>query len=139
MAITVNFFDNVSELSKYVDKAVADTKAELGTHMKLVEDVRKRYDKAKKRYEGFKKLTHGKSDHLRDTKQLEVAGFRVLVNPTSEYELTLMEDAITSLQDRLTAFEKTRELFPAVSDENMRIAIVLNDGTPTGFLFYVQD
>ena len=139
MAITVNFFDNVSELSKYVDKAVADTKTELGTHLKLVEDVRKRYDKAKKRYEGFKKLTGGKSDHLRDTKQLEVAGFRVLVNPTSEYELTLMEDAITSLQDRLTAFEKTRELFPAVSDENMRIAIVLNDGTPTGFLFYVQD
>lgn len=139
MAITINFFDNVSELSKYVEQAVSDTKTTLGSHLKVVEDVRKRYDKAMKRYEGFKKLTKGKSDHLRDTKQLEVAGFKVLVNPTSEYELTLMEEAITSLQDRLAAFEKTKELFPAVSDENMKIGMVLNDGTPTGFLFYVQD
>lgn len=139
MAITITFFNNVSELSKHVDQSLVDTKEVLGVHLREVETIRKRYEKAKKRFDGFKKMTGGKADHLKDTKQLEVAGFKVLVNPTSEYELTLMEDAISSLQDRISAFEKTRELFPAVSDENMKIGMVLNDGTPTGFLFYVQD
>jgi alanyl-tRNA synthetase len=139
LAITVTFFSSVSEMSKYVDQTTADIKAALGYHLKEIEGVRQRYDKAKKRYEGFKKITGGKSDALKDTKQLEVAGFKVLVNPSAEYELTIMEEAITSLQERLEAFEKTKELIPAVSEENMKIGMVLNDGTPTGFMFYVQD
>ena len=139
MTITVTFFSNIQSLEKYVDQTMADTKAALGYHMQQIEDVRKRYDKEKKRYEGFKKLTKGKSDALKDTKQLEVAGFRILVNPTAEYELTVMEEAISSLQERLEAFEKTKELYPAVGDENMKIGMVLNDGIPTGFMFYVQD
>jgi hypothetical protein len=131
LAITVTFFSSASELSKYVEQTVADVKAALGYHLKEIEAIRQRYEKAKKRYEGFKKFTGGKADALKDTKQLEVAGFKVLVNPTAEYELTIMEEAISSLQERLDAFEKTRELIPAVSDENMKIGMVLNDGTPT--------
>jgi len=138
MAITVTFFDNVNDLSKYVDQSIADTKAALGYHTQHIEEVRKRYDKSKKRIEGFRKLG-GKADHLKGTKQVEVAGFRVLVNPTAEYELTIMEEAITSIQDRLEAFEKAKQLYPAVSDENMKIGMILNDGVPTGFMFYVLD
>lgn len=137
MAITVTFFDNVDDLAKHVDQSIADTKAALGYHTQHIEETRKRYEKSKKRLDGFKKLG-GKADHLKDTKQVEVAGFRVLINPSAEYELTIMEEAITSIQDRLTAFEKAKQLYPAVSDDNMKIAMILNDGIPTGFMFYVQ-
>lgn len=139
MAITVTFFGDIQTLAKYVEQAVADTKASLGYHMQQIEDIRKRYDVEKKRYEGFKKLTKGKSDELKDTKQLEIAGFRVLVNPTAQYELTIMEEAISSLQERLEAFEQAKEVYPALGDEKMKIGMVLNDGTPTGFMFYAQD
>lgn len=139
MAITINLFDNVSALSKYVDQTIADTRASLGAHMRQVDEIRRRYEKVKKQYEGLKKLSGGKNDSLRDTKQLDIAGFKVLVNPTAEYELTLMNEAISSLQDQLKEYEKTKELFPSVSDENMKIGMVLNDGVPTGFIFYTHE
>jgi len=139
LAIVISRFDSVSSFTKYVEQMVQETKSALGAHMAEIEEIRKKYDKAKKRYDVMKKLTGGKADVLKDTKQTEVAGFKVLVSPSAEYELTLMEEAITSIQEKLDAFERTKELFPMLTEENMRIAAVVNDGIPTGFMFYVAE
>jgi alanyl-tRNA synthetase len=139
MTIMVSFFNSISEFTKFVEQTITETKAALGTHMAHIEEVRKRYDKTRKRYDTLKKLTGGKQDVPRDTKQLDVAGFKVLVNPMAEYELTLLEEAISTLQDKLNVFEKTREMFPVLTDEGMKIGMVLNEGIPTGFMLYVQE
>jgi hypothetical protein len=139
MAVTVTIYNSTAEFKKYVDKTIADIKTELGAHMALTEEIRKKYDRTKKRYETLKKLTGGKSDVLKDTKQLDVAGFRVLVNPTAEYELKLMEESVSSLQDKLNAFDRIKELYSVMTDETMKVGVVLSDGTPTGFMFYLQD
>lgn len=139
MAISVGIYNSTTEFKKYIEKTIADLKTELGTHMALTEEIRRKYDKNKKRYETLKKLTGGKTDVLKDTKQLDVAGFKVLVNPTAEYELTLMEESVSSLQDKLAAFERAKELNSVMTDESMKVGVVLNDGTPTGFMFYLQD
>ena len=104
-----------------------------------IEAIRQRYEKTKKRLDLIKKMTGGRQEAAKDTKQTEISGFRVLMNPTAEYELNLMEEAITSLQERLTNFENSREIFPVLSEETMKVGVVLNDGLPTGFLFYVLE
>jgi len=50
-----------------------------------------------------------------------------------------MEEAITSLQERSTNFENAREIFPVLSEKRMKVGVVLNDGLPIGFLFYVLE
>jgi uncharacterized coiled-coil DUF342 family protein len=138
MAIAVTVYNSAPEFKDYVEKTIAQTKEALGEHMKSIEEIRKKYEKTKKRYDTLKKLT-GKAEVAKDTKQLDVGGFKVLVNPTADYELTLMEEAITSLQEKLNLFEKAKEMFPALIDESMKVGVVLNDGVPTGFMLYMQD
>jgi len=138
MAITIKFFDSVSAFGKYIDQISTETKNALGQHLSQIEEIRKRYENTRKRFEGLKKLAGNKADALKDTKKLDVAGFKVLVNPSAEYELTLMEEAINSLQERYDAFAKVKEqLLPSLTEENTKIGVVLNDGHPTGFMFYM--
>ena len=138
MAISITVFNSAPEFKSYVEKTITDSKMTLGDYMKSIEEIRKKYERTKKRYDTLKKLT-GKVEVTKDTKQIDVGGFKVLVNPTAEYELTLMEEAITSLQEKVNLFEKAREMFPALVDETMKVGVVLNDGVPTGFMLYMQD
>ncbi|MFQ5969934.1 MAG: hypothetical protein ACE5J2_05525 [Nitrososphaerales archaeon] len=140
MALTSVNFQSPPEFIKYVDQAIMEVKSNLGAHMKKVEEIRGRYDKIKKRHDTLKKLMGGKKDVVGDTKQLEVAGFKVLINPSAEYELSLLENVISSLQEKLNAFEKTKELLPLFKDEqDMKISMVLDDGIPSGFMLYVEE
>jgi len=139
MALTVSIFNSATDFTKYIEQTISETKSALGLQMSKIEEIRKKYEKTKKRYDTLKKLTGGKTDILKDTKQLDVAGFKVLVNPTADYELKLWEEAIESMQQKLQSFEKARELFPVLGDETMKIGMVLNDGLPTGFMLYMQE
>lgn len=138
MTVTIMFFESVPEFKNHVERTISETKSTLGQTLAKTEDVRKRYDVTMKRFEALKKLS-GKKEIPKDTKKLEVAGFKVLVNPSADYELTLMEESVSSLQEKLEAFEKTKEIFPALNGDSMKIAMVLNEGVPAGFMFYVPE
>lgn len=139
MALTAVTFGSASDFIKYIDQAITEIKASLGDHMKQVEAIRQRYEKVKKRHDTLKKLLGGKKEVASDAKQLEVAGFKVLINPSAEYELSLLENVVSSLQEKLDAFERTKELLPLLkSEEDMRISMVLDDGIPSGFMLYVE-
>lgn len=138
MTVTIEFFETVPEFKRNVEEVIVQTKLVLGQALSKTEEVRKRYESSMKRFESISKLSGGKKD-MRAAKPMEVSGFKVLVNPSADYELTLMEESVSSLQEKLDAFEKTREIFPSLNGDAMRIAMVLNEGIPAGFMFYVPD
>lgn len=131
MTITITFFESVPEFKKHVDDTIAYTKTTLGVTLQKTEEVRKQFD-------SLRKLS-GKKDLTKDTKQMEVASFKVLINPSADYELTLMEESVSSLQEKLESFEKTKDLFPSLTEDRMKIAMVLNEGIPAGFMLYVPN
>jgi alanyl-tRNA synthetase len=140
MALIAVTFGSASDFINYVDQTINEIKSTLGNHMNQVEEIRQRYEKVKKRHETIKRLLSGKKEIGSDAKQLEVAGFKVLINPSAEYELSLLENVVSSLQEKLNAFEKTKELLPLLkSEEDMRISMVLDDGIPSGFMLYVEE
>ncbi len=143
MVIATVHFQSGAEFTKYLEKTIGEIKNTLGDYLKEVEEVRERYDKARKSYDVVKKMMKGKKegggDSIIGTKQLEVAGFRVLMNPSAEYELSLMESVITSVQERLEAFERAKELLPLLSSQvGTKLTMVLDDGIPTGFMVYLK-
>jgi len=119
--MTINFlvFDSVPDFKRHIEQTIAETKTSMGTQMR-------RIDEAKKRLKNRASST--------DTKKLDIAGFRVLVNPTIEHELKLMEETFSSLQERLELFEKSKELFPHLTNQSMKVAVVLEDGLPSAFM-----
>jgi len=135
VTITVEFFESISEFKKHVDATINETNKTLGVTLQRTEEIRKRYEATKKHVDSLQKLS-GRKDVPKDTKQMEVASFKVLINPSADYELTLIEESVSSLQEKIESFEKTKELFPSLLNDKMKIAMVLNEGVPAGFMFY---
>jgi hypothetical protein len=70
-------------------------------------------------------------------KQAEVAGFKVLMNPTPMYELNILDEAVSSAQDRIDVLERAKkELLPAIREGNAKIAVIFYDGMPEAFMCY---
>ena len=123
MPINYLVFDSVSNFKGYIEKSIAETKSAMGSQMRGIDELKKKFNSRNPGSSGA------------DTKRLDVAGFKVLVNPTIEHELQLMEEAFSSLQEQVEMFEKTKELFPQMTNPNMRIGLVLEDGLPSAFIF----
>jgi len=123
MPINYLVFDSVSNFKGYIERSIAETKSAMGSQMRGIDELKKKFNSRNPGSSGA------------DTKRLDVAGFKVLVNPTIEHELKLMEEAFSSLQEQVEMFEKTKELLPQMTNPNMRIGLVLEDGLPSAFIF----
>jgi len=162
MTISVSSFDSKSEFQQYVDRTIGETKTLLGSYMTKIELVRRKYNSSKRtstetpsnvsKVDGsLRKFLGGKKDNAGSKKpaesptsstniqQQEVAGFKVLINPPPEYELRILEDTITSLQERVETFERAKALFPTITNERTGISVVLEDGLPTGFVLHLPE
>lgn len=132
MGIIISFFESTEDLSKYVELQLAEAKNTLLSHSSRVSEAQKRLEQSGVGNGGKKK--HGIQS---DTKKTEIAGFKVLINPTANYELNLLDEAIRSAQQKIEVLERvTKQLLPSL--KNGRIAAILDDGIPTAFMHYVD-
>ena len=81
--------------------------------------------------------TAKKREKQSNTRQMDIAGFKVLVNPTANYELNLLDEATKSVQEKIESLERIRKQF-IPSLKNGKIAAILDDGIPTAFMHYTE-
>lgn len=124
MLVNLILFDSVGNFRNYVERTMAEVKTAMGSQMRMIDEVKRKNENLK-----------GRGDTTSQSQRISVAGFKVLVNPNVEHELRLMEETFSTLQDRLTAFEKTREIFPHIKNAT-KVGVVLEDGLPSGFMLY---
>lgn len=125
MSITFITFNSVGELKKYVDQTIAETKSAMGIQMRSIDELKRRHDSAKK-----------PKNHS-EIQRKELAGFKVLVNPTEEHELKLREETFSTLEGIMIEFEKVKELYSHLK-EDAKVGVVLEEGVPTGFMLYTD-
>jgi hypothetical protein len=131
MGVSIAFFESVADCGKYVDQQIVEAKRLLMSYTKQVEEVRVRYESAPK----AEKNPRGGASR-QSLRQAEVAGFKVLTNPTPLYELNVLDEVVGFTQDRIDALERTKnELLPTLQDKR-KIAVISYDGTPEAFMCY---
>lgn len=136
MAINLLYFSNPKDFEGYVIQEIADAKKTILSYSEKLNNASKRYESLPKG-DGKKKAkwTGGGSDLLGNTKQQEVEGFRILVNPTPNYELSILDEAIKSTQERLEALEKIeKHLMPSLQN-HPNITAIFDDGIPIAFMY----
>lgn len=124
MSINFMLFSSVADFRNYVETTIAETKTAMGSQMRAIDEVKRKH----------RNLDSKSTDQSQRT---DIEGFKVLVDPSVEHELRLMEETFSTHQDRLTAFEKTKEIFPHTKNVT-RVGVVLEDGIPSGFMFYTN-
>jgi hypothetical protein len=126
VAITFITFNSVGDFKRYVDQTIAETKSAMGIQMSSIDQLKRRHSSAK-----------GSKNPSEESQRKELAGFKVLVNPTVEHELKLLEETFSTHQDKLIVFEKVKELYPHLKDE-MKVGVVLEEGVPTAFMLHTD-
>jgi hypothetical protein len=130
MGIIISFFESREELSKYVEQQLAEAKNTMLSHSRRLSEAQKRYD-----LEGGGQESKKKREKQDNTKQSDIAGFKVLINPTANYELNLLDEATKSVQEKIEVLDRIRNQF-LPSLKNGKIAAILDDGIPTAFMHY---
>ncbi len=136
MAINLLYFSNPKDFEGYVLQEIAEAKKTILSYTEKLNNASRRYESLPKG-DGKKKSkwTGGGSDVPASTKQQEVEGFKILVNPTPNYELSVLDEAIRSVQERLEALEKIEKRLMPVLQNHPNITAIFDDGIPVAFMY----
>jgi prefoldin subunit 5 len=129
MSVAVREFSSVNELLKFLDDEIANYRRVLGEMLKRLEELRVRAEQEKKLKSVLAKLG------LPETQtQNEVAlrNIRIVVNPSASQELAALEQAVESLNSRITQLIAIRKEVETLSniDVEAKIALVYVDNMP---------
>jgi hypothetical protein len=134
LAINLLFFSTSEDFAAYVIQEIVGAKKTILSHMQRLNEASRRFDSSPKG-DGRKKPKWGGSELPGNTKQQEVEGFKILVNPTPNYELSILDEAIKSAQDRLEVFERIeKHLLPGLKN-HAKITAILEDELPIAFMY----
>ena len=132
MGIIISFFESKEDLSKYIEQQLTEAKNTLLSHSRRLSEAQKRFD-----LEGRGQDSKKKREKQNDTKQSDIAGFKVLINPTANYELNLLDEATKSVQEKIEVLERVRNQF-LPNLKNGKISAIFDDGIPTAFMHYTD-
>ena len=136
MAINLLFFSTSEDFAGYVIQEIVEAKKMILSHTQKLNEASRRFDNnSLPKGDGRKKPKWGGSELPGNTKQQEVEGFKILVNPTPNYELSILDEAIKSAQDRLEVFERIeKHLLPGLKN-HAKITAILEDELPIAFMY----
>lgn len=141
MAINLLYFSTSTDFAAYVMHEIAEAKKTILSHTQKLNDASKRFDALPKsggKNNGNRSKWIGQ-DLSGNTKQREVEGFKILINPTPNYELSILDEAIKSVQERLEAFENIdKHILPGLKSQG-RITAIFEEGLPIAFMMYNED
>jgi prefoldin subunit 5 len=133
----VKEYSTIAEFIKSVDDAIADLRKILGEHLRKIEELRVKVEQEAKLKSVISRL--GLTAAPSGT-ELSLKTIKVVVNPTAEQELAMLEQALESINNRLTQLTTLRKDLDALaplSDVNVKITVVYVDGIPKNIILRI--
>jgi prefoldin subunit 5 len=135
VGIGLSFFDSTEDLTKFLEKRLTEMKALFHSYSKKLDEARRRSNHS---------VTQGSSKQSKilksassgNTKQIQVDTFKVLMNPSPEYEASILDEAIRTIQEQIEALEKTQKQVIPLLKNGTRLAVIFMDDRPTAFMYY---
>jgi prefoldin subunit 5 len=129
MSVVIREFSSVNELLKFLDDEIANYRRALGEMLKRLEELRVRAEQEKKLRSVLAKLGLPESQ---TQNEVALRNIRIVVNPSASQELAALEQAVESLNNRLTQLMAIRKEVEILSniDVEVKIALVYVDNMP---------
>jgi uncharacterized coiled-coil protein SlyX len=133
----VKEYSTIAEFIKSVDDTIAELRKILGEHFRKIEELRVKVEQEAKLKSIISKL--GLTVAPSGT-ELSLKTIKIAVNPTAEQELAMLEQALESINNRLTqltALRKDLDALAPLSDVNVKITVVYVDGIPKNIILRI--
>jgi hypothetical protein len=138
MVEAVKTYSSVGEITEALDKEIADTKSNLGEYLRRLDEIRSRAEKSKKIRETVMKLTGKKNGSSESSEEIEVGILKIVVDANAFQQLTIIESAVRSHQERLLVLQKAREALKPLDQlsdtEGLNLMVLENQGVPERIL-----
>ena len=108
MVVELRTYNSPTEISEAVDSEIVQTKSTLGEYLRKLDELRSLAEKSRKIREVFFNLA-GKRETQENSNELTIGNLDIVLDANSLNELTAVEEAVRSQQERLRELQKARE------------------------------
>ena len=108
MAVEMREYPSANAIVKAVDTEIGRTKSALGEYLRRLDEIRSLAERSKKVQDMVLKLA-GKKTATNTLGEIMVGDLNVVLDANPLHELTAIEEAVKSQQDRLLMLQKARE------------------------------
>jgi len=138
MVEAIKTYGSVGEIAETLDKEIADTKSSLGEYLRRLDEIRTLAEKSKKIREIVTKLTGKKNGSIESSGEIEVGSLKIVPDANAFHQLTIIESAVRSHQERLLVLQKAREALKPLDQlsdtEGLEFIVLENQGIPERIL-----
>ncbi len=140
MVVELKEYDSAAEIAKTLDSEISRTKSMLGEYLRRLDEIRSLAERSKKIRDVVFKLA-GKKASQQTLGEINVGNLNVVLDANPFHELTAIEEAVRSQQERLLVLQKAREALKWVDQiedtEGLRYLVLESDGVPEKILLKI--
>jgi len=141
LVFLIKEYGSVEEMAATLDKEIGDTKRSLGEYLLRLDEIRNLAEKSKKIREVVMKLA-GKKAAETSLGEMTIGNLNIVLDATPFHELTAIESAVRSHQERLLELQKARDGMRPLSQvgdtEGLKFLSVEKSGVPERILFKIS-
>jgi hypothetical protein len=138
--VGIKEYGSAVEIAEKIDNEIAETKSALGDCLRRLDNVRAVAEKSKRLHDVVAKVA-GKKQVVESAEQVEVNGLEIVLDATPLNELTAIESAVRSHQQRLMDLQKAREALAPLDKfgdtEGIRYLVLEKEGIPEQILLKI--
>ena len=134
MMRVIKNYTSVEEMADALDKEISETKSNLGEYLRKLDEIRTLAEKTKRIRETVMKLSGKKNGSNESVDELEVGSLKIVLDANAFHQLTIIEAAVRSHQERLMVLQKAREGLKSLEQlgdtEGLNFIVLENQGVP---------
>ena len=135
-------YESVKEIVKALDDNINLTKNMLGQYLRRLDEIRSLAERSKKVRDIVLKLAGKKAAAANTLGEITVGNLNVVLDANPFNELTAIEEAVKSQQDRLLMLQKAREGMKWVDQiedaDGLKFMVLESDGVPARILLKIS-
>lgn len=136
VGIGLTFFNSSEDYAKFVDNQLIDLKTQFQSHSKMLDDVHRRSNSSGPQASSKQSSIKPNNNTTGNTRQIQADAFKVLLNPSAEYEASVLDEAILAIQEKIEKLEKIQKHVIPLLKNGSRLAVIVMDDVPTAFMYY---
>ena len=140
MVVEIKEYQSAEKITTALENEITQTKSTLGEYLRRLDEIRSLAERSKKVREVVSKLA-GKKATQNNPGEIVVGDLNVILDATPFHELTAIEEAVRSQQDRLLLLQKAREGMNWADQlegaEGLKFMVLESDGVPQRILLKI--
>ena len=138
MVEAIKTYDSVGEIAETLDKEIAYVKSNLGEYLRKLDEIRTLAENSKKIRDTVMKLAGKKNGSDEGLGEIQVGSLKIVLDANAFQQLTIIESAVRSHQERLMVLQKAREGMKPLDQlgdtEGLTFMVLENQGVPESIL-----